>query len=453
MSLPTHGQDVKSLGGGYRKGFPARQETQAVNTNKEFPMANTPVLMPQMGESIAEGTIVTWLKAAGDWVEKDEPLFEISTDKVDAEIPAPASGYLLQTLFGPGETVEVNKVVAHIGTEKESAAGEPPPHKVDLTPAAPASAVPATTQVAEVSVDDLRRQRSSPLVRKMAQEHSLDISKISGTGLSGRVTKADVLAYLDRPSQPAPPPSTPPAPRPSPKFTYQPGSSDRVEPFTPMRASIAEHMVISRETSVHVTTVFEVDMTHVVKLRAKHKPGYAARGVNLTYTPFIMRAVVEGLRNHPMLNSSVVDQQVVYKNHIHLGMAVALDWGLLVPVVKNADELSMLGLSRSVADLAERARTKKLAPDEVQGGTFTVTNPGSFGSLFGTPIINQPQVAILGVGTLAKRPVVTEDDAIAIRHMMYLALSFDHRVIDGATADRFMAQIKSFLQEFPESLL
>ena len=424
-------------------------------------MANTPVLMPQMGESIAEGTIVTWLKAAGDWVEKDEPLFEISTDKVDAEIPSPASGYLLQTLFGPGETVEVNKVVAHIGAEKSAPGGEPTPPVVDLTPAPPADEPVATTQAVEVSVEDLRRQRSSPLVRKMAQEHSLDIAKISGTGISGRVTKADVLAYLEQPKSaaaqppvPAPAPAAPAARATTPaKFTYQPGSNDRVEPFTPMRAAIAEHMVVSRETSVHVCTVFEVDMTTVVKLREKHKPAYAARGVNLTYTPFIMRAVVEGLRNHPILNSSVVDQQVVYKNQIHLGMAVALDWGLLVPVVKNADERSLLGLSRSVADLAERARTKKLAPDEVQGGTFTVTNPGVFGSLFGTPIINQPQVAILGVGTLTKRPVVTEDDAIAIRHMMYLALSFDHRVIDGATADRFMALLKSFLQEFPESLL
>ena len=419
-------------------------------------MANTPVLMPQMGESIAEGTIVTWLKAAGEWVEKDEPLFEISTDKVDAEIPSPASGYLQQLLYGPGETVEVNQIVAHIGQEQ---GGSPsaPSHKsvAEEAPAAAPVASSVATQSVEVSVEDLRRQRSSPLVRKMAQEHSLDISKITGTGISGRVTKADLLAFMDR-APAAPSPATPAAvvPRSTPaRFAYQPGGNDRVEPFTPMRASIAEHMVISRETSVHVTTVFEVDMTSVVKLRAKHKPAYAARGVNLTYTPFIMRAVVEGLRNHPILNSSVVGQQVVYKNSIHLGMAVALDWGLLVPVVKNADELSLLGLSRSVADLAERARTKKLAPDEVQGGTFTVTNPGVFGSLFGTPIINQPQVAILGVGTLTKRPVVTEDDAIAIRHMMYLALSFDHRVIDGATADRFMAQIKAFLQEFPESLL
>lgn len=428
-------------------------------------MSNTPVLMPQMGESIAEGTIVTWLKTPGDWVEKDEPLFEISTDKVDAEIPAPASGYLLETLFGPGETVEVNKVVAHIGQEKSGAPPAAPekPAQAETAPTSVADDYRATpNQAAEIGVEELRRTRSSPLVRRMAQEHSLDISQIQGTGISGRVTKSDVLAHLEKKTAPAskatekPTPTTPAAASvraASGKFDYKPAPGDRSEPFTPMRASIAEHMVISRETSVHVTTVFEVDMTRVVNLRQKFKPGYAARGVNLTYTPFIMKAVVEGLRNHPLLNSSVVGNQVIYKSAINLGMAVALDWGLLVPVIKNADELSLLGLARQVSDLAERARSKKLAPDEVQGGTFTLTNPGVFGSLFGTPMINQPQVAILGVGTLTKRPVVTDDDAIAIRHMMYLALSFDHRIIDGASADRFMAQIKSFLQEFPEGLL
>jgi len=415
-------------------------------------MSNTQVLMPQMGESIAEGTIVTWLKAPGDRVEKDEPLFEISTDKVDAEIPSPASGFLLETLFGPGETVEVNKVVAYIGAEMGGAvpaAAAPAPETPKA--AAPEAKVPVAVS-AEASVEELRRQRSSPLVRKMAQEHKVDIQQLHGTGVSGRVTKADLQAYLDKPK----PVSAPAAAKPSlngEKFKYNAAAGDRLEPFTPMRASIAEHMVISRDTSVHVTTVFEIDMTRVVKLRARHKPDYAARGVNLTYMPFIMKAVVEGLRAYPILNSSIVDNQVAYKSQINLGMAVALDWGLLVPVIKHADELSLLGMSRQISDLAERARTKKLAPDEVSGGTFTVTNPGGFGSLFGTPIINQPQVAILGVGTLTKRPVVTEDDAIAIRHMMYLALSFDHRVIDGATADRFMAGIKAFLQDFPEGLL
>jgi pyruvate dehydrogenase E2 component (dihydrolipoamide acetyltransferase) len=417
-------------------------------------MSNTQVLMPQMGESIAEGTIVTWLKAPGDRVEKDEPLFEISTDKVDAEIPAPASGYLLETLFGPGETVEVNKVVAYIGAEKGGAA--PAQAVVPQAPAAepPKASVSAPADSPVASLEDLRRQRSSPLVRKMAQEHGVDIRHLQGTGISGRVTKADLQSYLEKPkASPAPAASHAKPSLTGEKFKYSAGAGDRLEPFTPMRASIAEHMVISRDTSVHVTTVFEVDMTRVVKLRSKHKPDYATRGVNLTYTPFIMKAVVEGLRSHPILNSSIVDNQVAYKSQINLGMAVALDWGLLVPVIKHADELSLLGMSRQISDLAERARSKKLKPDEVTEGTFTVTNPGVFGSLFGTPIINQPQVAILGVGTLTKRPVVTEDDAIAIRHMMYLALSFDHRVIDGATADRFMAQIKGFLQDFPESLL
>lgn len=415
-------------------------------------MSNTQVLMPQMGESIAEGTIVTWLKKPGDRVEKDEPLFEISTDKVDAEIPAPASGFLLETLFGPGETVEVNKVVAYIGAEQGGAAPKEAP-KTAPQPAAPQPQQAAQTAQAVASVEELRRQRSSPLVRKMAQEHGVDIQQLHGTGVSGRVTKADLQSYLDKP-QPQQPQKT--ATKPSlngEKFKYNAGAGDRLEPFTPMRASIAEHMVISRDTSVHVTTVFEVDMTRVHKLRARHKPDYAARGVNLTYMPFIMKAVVEGLRSHPILNSSIVDNQVAYKSQINLGMAVALDWGLLVPVIKQADELSLLGMSRQIVDLAERARTKKLKPEDVSDGTFTVTNPGVFGSLFGTPIINQPQVAILGVGTLTKRPVVTDDDAIAIRHMMYLALSFDHRVIDGATADRFMAGVKAFLQEFPESLL
>ena len=413
----------------------------------------TNVVMPQMGESVAEGTVVRWIKKIGDPVDRDEPLFEISTDKVDAEIPAPASGFLLETLFGPGETVEVNKVVAYIGAEQGASAPRPEPTSTQMAEPekAPAPAAPAVS--ASANVEDLRRQRSSPLVRKMAQEHGVDIRQLQGTGISGRVTKADLQSYLEKPQKAAPAAASPKPSLNGEKFKYQAASGDRLEPFSPMRASIAEHMVISRETSVHVTTVFEVDMTRVHKLRGRHKPDYASRGVNLTYMPFIMKAVVEGLRSHPILNSSIVDNQVAYKSQINLGMAVALDWGLLVPVIKHADELSMLGMSRQIIDLAERARTKKLKPDEVSEGTFTVTNPGVFGSLFGTPIINQPQVAILGVGTITKRPVVTEDDAIAIRHMMYLALSFDHRIIDGATADRFMAQVKAFLQEFPESLL
>ena len=408
---------------------------------------STQVLMPQMGESIAEGTIVTWLKKPGEKVGKDEPLFEISTDKVDAEIPSPAAGYLTKVLFGPGETVEVNKVVAFIS---DSPGGQEAPETPPVPqPAAVAPTTPSkTTATAGASAEELRKTRSSPLVRKMAKEHGVDISQLQGTGLSGRVTKQDLLAHLERPAAKAPAPRLP-----STKFADTPQPGDTAEPFTPMRAQIADHMVISRETSVHITTVFEVDMTRVHKLRAAHKAKYAERGINLTYTPFIMQAVTKGLREYPVLNSSIVDQTVYHKRDVNLGMAVALDWGLLVPVIKRADELNVAGLARSVSDLAERARAKKLSPDDVSGGTFTVTNPGVFGSLFGTPIINQPQVAILGVGTIAKRAVVTDDDAIAVRHMMYLALSFDHRVIDGATADRFMSLVKKTLQEFPEASL
>jgi len=414
---------------------------------------STQVLMPQMGESIAEGTIVTWLKKPGEKVGKDEPLFEISTDKVDAEIPSPAAGYLTKVLFGPGETVEVNKVVAFIS---DSPGGEEPADKPPASQPAESAAVspqaPAGAPTKAVSsADELRRTRSSPLVRKMAKEHSVDISQIQGTGLSGRVTKHDFLKHLEQPAAAAK--AAPVARPPSTKYSYTPQPGDTAEPFSAMRAQIADHMVISRETSVHVTTVFEVDMTRIARLRAAHKARYAERGVNLTYTPFIMHAVTKGLREFPVLNSSVVDQTVYHKRDVNLGMAVALDWGLLVPVVKRADELSIAGLARAVNDLAERARAKKLSPDEVSGGTFTITNPGIFGSLFGTPIINQPQVAILGVGTIAKRAVVTDDDAIAVRHMVYLALSFDHRVIDGATADRFMSLVKKTLQEFPEAAL
>lgn len=436
----------------------------------------TQVKMPQMGESIVEGTIVAWFKNPGDKVERDEPLFEISTDKVGAEIPSPVSGYLTEVLFGPGTTVEVDKIVATISSEQKVAEPDSGPTPVptptaapdgvakETTPTLPGGMVQGSVATSPRDVEELRRTRSSPLVRKMAAEHSVDITELTGTGISGRVTKQDLLAHLEKPAAPpaalpapvvaapAAPAKAAPAPRTDDgKFAYKPQASDRVEPFSPMRSSIAEHMVISRETSVHVTTVFEVDMTRIVKMRAKHKAAYAERGVNLTYMPFIMKAVVDGLKEFPILNSSIKDNVVYYKNEINLGIAVALDWGLLVPVVKHAEELSLMGLSRAVGDLAERARAKKLTADEVQGGTFTVTNPGVFGSLFGTPIINQPQVAILGVGTITKRAVVTDDDAIAVRHMQYLALSFDHRVIDGATADRFMSKVKATLQNFPES--
>lgn len=419
----------------------------------------TEVIMPQMGESIAEGTIVTWFKNVGDPVKRDEMIFEISTDKVDVEIPAPVSGYLAQILYGPGKTVEVNTVVAYISETLEGVgqSASPAPASAGAATAVPAPQQPQQVSGAktEATIEDLRRSRSSPLVRKMAAEHGVDISQMPGSGISGRVTKKDFLAFVSQPTTetlgapPAKAAALESAKVRSGKFDHMPSASDRVEPFSAMRSSIAEHMVISRETSVHVSTVFEVDMTRVVKLRAALRDKYAQRGVNLTYMPFIIKAVCEGLREFPILNSSILNNQIYYRQDINIGMAVALDWGLLVPVIKRADEQSLQGLSRSVADLAERARTKKLAPDDVQGGTFTITNPGVFGSLFGTPIINQPQVAILGVGAIVKRPVVIEDDAIAVRHMQYLVLSFDHRLIDGATADRFMGKVKHILQNFP----
>ncbi|MEW6279933.1 MAG: dihydrolipoamide acetyltransferase family protein [Candidatus Eremiobacterota bacterium] len=425
----------------------------------------TDVIMPQMGESIAEGTIVKWFKNVGDTVKRDEHLFEISTDKVDAEIPSPEDGVLLEIVHGPGQTVEVGKVVARLGAPGEVLArgGNHVPSP-EPEPAPPAvSAVPASVGGRSEGIrtpEELRRTRSSPLVRKMVREHGLELADVGpGTGISGRVTKADVLGYLERlktqprpaPVAPAAPPSqTPPREIPA-RFFHVPQPGQMVEPFTPMRQKIAEHMVMSQRISAHVCTFHEVDMTRVARLRSRHKAAYQEKGVKLTYTPFVMKAVVDALEEFRILNSSVVENGICYHSHVNLGMAVALDWGLIVPVIHKAEEKSLLGLTRALSDLADRARDKKLSPEEVQGGTFTITNPGIFGSLVGTPIINQPQVAILGVGAVTKRPVVTEDDAIAIRHMVMMALSFDHRIIDGATADRFMSRVRASLQEFPES--
>ena len=433
---------------------------------------STNVVMPQMGESVTEGTITSWFKQPGDWVEKDDSLLLITTDKVDAEVPSPASGYLQKVLFPEGETVEIDTVIAVLSADKSDASDGPaeapkaaPEPSKDAEQDAPESQKPAPALAAVGSsansggtVTELRRSRSSPLVRRMAEEHNVDINAISGTGISGRVTKKDFLNYLEnKPAAPAsrPTPAAAAAPRTADagRYAYQPVASDRIEPFTPMRKSIADHMVISRDTSVHVTTVFEIDMTRVAKLRASHKAAYAQKGVKLSFMPFILKAVTDGIAQYPIMNSAIVDRSIAYRQEVNLGMAVTVDWGLLVPVIRNADEKSILGLARSVSDMAERARERKLSPDELQGGTFTVTNPGVFGSLFGTPIINQPQVAILCVGTITKRPVVTEDDAIAIRHMMYLSLSFDHRIIDGATGDRFMKAVKDRLENFPEELL
>lgn len=428
----------------------------------------TNVIMPQMGESVTEGVITAWYKKLGDWVEKDESLLSITTDKVDADVPSPAAGYLTRIGFEEGATVEIDTVIAVLsaspnGTAEASKAAVSPATPAPApapapTPRSPATAAGAPSRPAESDVETLRRTRSSPLVRKMAAEHGVNLAQVAGTGVSGRVTKHDLEQHLQTApanltAPPAPAASAQPsAPREN-RWAYQPGPEDRLEPFSPMRASIAEHMVISRQTSAHVTTVFEVDMTRVAKLRAKHKKAYEEKGSNLSFMPFILKAVTAAIAEFPIVNSAVVDRSVAYRRDINIGMAVAVDWGLLVPVIRQADEKSMLGLSRAVNELAQRARDKKLGPDDLQGGTFTVTNPGVFGSLFGTPIINQPQVAILCVGTITKRPVVTEDDAIAIRHMMYLALSFDHRVIDGATGDRFMKSIKDRLEGFSEELL
>jgi 2-oxoglutarate dehydrogenase E2 component (dihydrolipoamide succinyltransferase) len=494
----------------------------------------TDVVMPQMGESIAEGTITRWLKKVGETVERDEPLFEISTDKVDAEIPSPAAGTLSKILFNEGDTVEVNKVVAVIGEGDSDAASAEAPKQETAAAAAPASqaavsappppqpspappqqqtsAPPAPEQrattppppapqqqpttpqpapasggssVTEISgppqatsgappadgthgartAEELRRTRSSPLVRKIAAEHNIDISSLEGTGASGRVTKNDILSYIESGAalspqqasaqsaqQYAPPTSEAPAMRaPSAPTPVQPAEGDRVEPMTVMRKKIAEHMTMSQRTSAHVATVYEIDMTRVHRLRESKKAEFYQRvGTKLSYMPFIFQAITQAIRKFPIFNSQVSGDQIVYKRDINLGMAVALDWGLIVPVIKRADDLSIAGLAKAANDLAERARAKQLKPDEVAGGTFTVTNPGVFGGLFGTPIINQPQVAILGVGTIEKRAkVITTDegdDVIAIRHMAYFALSFDHRTIDGADAERFLSYVKEILE-------
>lgn len=427
---------------------------------------STDVVMPQMGESIAEGTITKWLKKLGERVERDEPLFEISTDKVDAEIPSPAAGTLTEVRFKEGDTVEVNTVVAVLDGNSASSAPSVPsvPSVAEPEPPPPAPEPPVETKP-EPTVADLRRTKSSPLVRKIAQEHGVDISRLEGTGMSGRVTKNDILSFIESGATAAAPPRAPEAPTPTAPTPVpaapapeviappppRPQVGDRVEPMSVMRKKIAEHMVMSRRTSAHVTTVYEIDMTRVAKLREQHRDAFYERtGTKLTFMPFIFEAVNKGLRKFPIFNAQVSGDQIIYKQDINLGMAVALDWGLIVPVIKRADDLSISGLARAANDLADRARTKQLKPDEVTGGTFTITNPGVFGGLFGTPIINQPQLAILGVGKIEKRPKVMTspdgDDFIGIRWMAYFALSFDHRVIDGADAERFLAFVKEQLE-------
>jgi pyruvate dehydrogenase E2 component (dihydrolipoamide acetyltransferase) len=473
----------------------------------------TPIVMPQMGESVAEGTIVRWIKKVGDQVDRDEPLFEITTDKVDAEIPSPAAGILTEITAKEGDTVSVNSVVGTIqlADEEPASAGAAAPASARQAPQSarqepasareapqsarpgpasareapqsarqdPASAkqaastgaakaaastqsqgdgsasagstAPAPARQAPVDDDDNRRQRSSPLVRRIARENQVDVSQIAGTGLGGRVTKQDILEHLDRGqgargqgeglSQGSGSSGQESAP---------PAASDAradIQPLSAMRKKIAEHMVLSKRTSAHVHSVFHVDFSGVERIRQQKKEEYARLGAKLTYMAFIAKAVIDALRRYPIVNASLDGDNIVFRKDVNLGIAVALETGLIVPVIKNADEKNLLGLSRAIADVAERVRNKQLKPDEVHGGTFTITNPGQFGAQFGMPIINQPQVAILGVGTIEKRPVVI-DEAIAIRTMAYLTLGFDHRLIDGAVADQFMADIKQHLEHF-----
>jgi pyruvate dehydrogenase E2 component (dihydrolipoamide acetyltransferase) len=444
------------------------------------------VVMPQMGESIFEGTITKWLKKPGDKVQRDEPLFEISTDKVDAEIPAPSSGVLQEIKVPEGTTVQVNTVVASISADGGGAGAapvKPAPQEASVaTAAAPASAPaqPKAAQPAPAAPPAAAAQhkeviefpqggeedqvRSSPLVRRIARENNVDLARVQGSGLGGRITKQDILSYLEKGpsaqpaaiagsaapaiSAPAPAPAAPPAP------AAIPGE---VVAMSQMRKIIAQRMIESRRTSAHVHNLFEVDMTRIVNLRNKLKGSFEQRyGARLTFMPFFVRAAIIGLQQFPIINASVENDSIHYHQHVNVGIAVALDWGLIVPVFKNAEEKNFLGLQRGITDLGERARSKKLVPDEVQGSTFTVTNPGTFGAVFGLPIINQPNVAILGVGGIAKAPVVVTDkdgsDSIAIRSLVHLTLGYDHRVIDGAVADQFMALVKKTLENWNEDI-
>lgn len=487
---------------------------EQVSNNERRTTNNEPateVVMPQMGESITEGTVSKWLKAVGDKVEKDEPLLEISTDKVDAEVPSPAAGVLLEIKTNEGETVEVGSVVALVGAEggasvqqsavsgqaqavaataqatgadiatRQQAAAEVSAQAVEpktenqtsetegrsydyQRPDAVEDAQSNGKSNGEMSVEDLRRTKSSPLVRNIAKEHGIDISQIPGSGMSGRVTKKDIMSFIESGAAVKPQdllrkgaaislPSQPSQPASVQTVVSQPATAvgDRVEPMSVMRKKIAEHMTFSKQTSAHVTSVYEFDMTNVAKFREKNKAEFQARyGTKLTYMPFIFQAVAQALRKFPVVNAQVSGDQIIYKGDINLAMAVALDWGLIVPVIKRADQLSLSGLALAANDLADRARKKKLMPDEVSGGTFTITNPGVFGGLFGTPIINQPQVAILCVGTIEKRPKVLTspdgDDYIAIRQMAYFAVTYDHRIVDGADAERFLSFMKNYLE-------
>jgi pyruvate dehydrogenase E2 component (dihydrolipoamide acetyltransferase) len=431
----------------------------------------TDIVMPQMGESIFEGTITKWLKKPGDKVQRDEPLFEISTDKVDAEIPAPASGVLQDIKVAEGATVQVNTVVGTIAADGESvaapakpaAAAPPAPVAAEKRESAPPKRqAPAAEhkEVIQFAQEEEDHARSSPLVRKIAREHNVNLSQVSGTGLGGRITKQDIMAFLER-SQPSVTPAastaaTAPAPKPVAPPAPVPIPGDLV-PMTQMRKIIAQRMIESRRTSAHVHCMFEVDLTRIVQLRNKTKSSFEQRhGTRLTFMPFFVRAAIIALQQFPIVNGSIEAENIRYHRHVNMGIAVALDWGLIVPVLKNADELNFLGLQRGITDLGERARSKKLMPQDVEGSTFTITNPGQFGAVFGLPIINQPNSAIMGVGGITKAPVVVSDsdgnDSIAIRSLVHLTLGYDHRLIDGAVADQFMALVKKTLENWSEEV-
>jgi pyruvate dehydrogenase E2 component (dihydrolipoamide acetyltransferase) len=445
----------------------------------------TDIIMPQMGESIVEGTITKWLKKPGDKVQRDEPLFEISTDKVDAEIPAPASGILQEIKVAEGTTVGVNTVVGSIAAEGEATAKPAAPAKPAPTAPPkeekksdssagipPAVASPSHTRAPEpppasAAEEEVEEARSSPLVRKIAREHGINLSQVSGTGLGGRISKQDILSFIENQGsaqparvgtdafvRPAERSEAPAAPAPRPTLAPIPGD---LVPMTNMRKLIAKHMIESRRTSAHVHCMYEVDFTRIVILRNKQKNGFEQRhGVRLTMMPFFVRAAIMALQQWPIINASLEGDNIRYHRNINVGIAVALDWGLIVPVVKNAGDLNFLGLQRSITDLGERSRSKKLKPEDVEGSTFTVTNPGQFGAVFGLPIINQPNSAIMGVGGITKMPLVVTDkdgnDSIAIRSVVHLTLGYDHRLIDGAVADQFMAQVKKNLETWSEEV-
>jgi len=440
---------------------PKAEASKAAPTATPVPAAapvsgsGTDVVMPQMGESITEGTITKWLKKVGDSVQRDEPLFEISTDKVDAEIPSPAAGTLTEIKVQEGATVGINTIVAVIGGG--SGASAPAPTAAKPVASAPAP-VAAPAPAASAPSASGERVKSSPLVRKIAKDNNLDLGKIAGTGANGRITKDDALSYLNQGGKSAAPAAagTPAASKPAAPATPAPEPGSLV-PLTKMRSIIAQRMVESKRTSAHVHTVFKVDMTRIVRLREKEKSKYEQRnGVKLTYMPFITRATVAALRKHPIINSVMEGEAIRYNRNINIGVAVALEWGLIVPVIKQIEDKSFLGVARAIVDVADRARNKKLAPDEISGGTFTLTNSGIFGEQFGTPIINQPQSAILGIGGLSKEAVVMTDkegnDTIAIRSVQYFTLGFDHRIVDGADAGKFMSDFKAYLENWAEDI-